>query len=239
MALRWSIYAPDRFAAINADSAVPPCELDLPMLTNLKPMPVFLRHDAAHTGTPLKEVKAFETQAKKVDVNLCLVGLGANGDEDNRKVEAFQTSLSGARRDLYARQLEFASNDPQVNRRAWLRIDEYDNRNNPNFEMRLHQPNGKEKGAVIETKKLHLYPATIDAKIEENTIQIKTSRVGSLTVFLSRCMFDQEKAVVIIANKQTICSKKFAPTLEFMLEEARRSGRRDRVYATAYSFRVR
>ncbi len=108
--------------------------------------------------------------------------------------------------------------------------------------MRIHKPHEtqlSEKGAVLETKKLRLHPATVHAEIEGNAVRLKTSYAASVTLFLGRTMIDWEKPVVVSANGKVVSSRKLTPALEFMLEEARISGRRDRVYAAALQIALR
>src|SRR5262249_17991212 len=135
-ALRWGLYCPDRFAAINAQSSPPLSELDMPMIANYTGIPLFWYHNPGHTSTPQEVADAFTAAVKKASLDACIVYAG-NEQLATEKVGPFQQRQLANRRDLYAKRLAFACNDLQVSRRAWVRIDAFDTRNNPEFEMRL------------------------------------------------------------------------------------------------------
>ena len=236
-ALRWGLYCPDRFAAINAQSSPPLSELDLPMIANYSGIPLFWYNDPGHTGTPPEIAAAFAGAVKKAGLDACIVNAGDEA-RSNDKVPAFLARQIAARRELCANRVAFACNDLQVSRRGWIRIDAFDARNNPEFELRLHKPNGAELGGVIETKKLRANPGAVTAAIDGNTIDIKTQFVTALTIYLARGMVDFSKPVAIAVNGRQVQSKLLTPALEFMLDEARQTGRRDRLYVVSCAVRV-
>ncbi|MBI3830013.1 MAG: hypothetical protein HY291_10875 [Planctomycetes bacterium] len=241
-ALRRALYFPDRLAAVNGDAAVPPTELESPLLANYNPIPVGFFFSAKHGNTPPEKAAAFEKQAEKAGVNLFFVDEEREPERVQRARDAYKEARQGAKRDLYAKQCDFASNDAQANRKAWVRIDEYDLRDNPEMQLRIHQPdekNANEKGAVLENKRLLMHPATVHAVIEGNTVRIEAKYALGLTVFLGRAMVDWEKPVVVTANGRNALNRKLTPSLETLLEEARTSERRDRAYSIAIPVSLR
>jgi len=235
-ALRWALYLPDRFCAVDAQAGVAPSALDLPFVVNYKPIPVWLRHEFNHTHTPPEIVKAFQTEAQKAGVALTLTSDVEPKDSDAKAIASFKEAARASVRDLYAKHIEFANNDAQVNRKAWVRVDEYETRDNPELALKLHAPDGANKGQDLEIKKLRVNAATVDAQIDGNTVKLSTKFAKTLTLFLSARMLDLDKPITVIADGRTLFTKKAAPpSLEFMLEEARQSGRRDRAYWTSLS----
>ncbi|MFQ6083812.1 MAG: alpha/beta hydrolase-fold protein [Candidatus Aminicenantia bacterium] len=112
-------------------------------------------------------------------------------------------------RNPHPNKIELVMNYPQYNRSYWLRVE--------------------------RTNQL---PAKVSAKINDNTIEIKTEGVLSLTVFLDEELVDISKEVIIKINRKQVYKVQPLPTVKCLLKSVRETIDPKLSYGVALVFKI-
>lgn len=153
------------------------------------------------------------------------------GEENEPVLDWFATKV----RPRYPDAVEFLSDDPDLKRSWWIEVLEH-----------AGSEIGKMKhadmdGNVVEERPQLSPPARLRARVarKRNGFRVSAKGVRRYRIYLHDAMVDFSRPITVTTNGRTRIHKEIRPSVDFLLDEARRTGDRTRTYWAAIDVTVK
>jgi hypothetical protein len=260
---RLTVLQPDRFAAGCSDSGAPLEPSLRRQYRNLHSLPLYLwsgEHDElVPNAVILEEKSVFETL--KLPGTFVIDPNGSHCSNPNLSTAAVEFFNSHTR-ERYPQRLAFASQEDGPGlRHYYAEIVKADDAANVPYTfnilniMKMVDASGGsldkardvkgfvEKGGdiVVDSRRMWRNPRELELHIDraQNAVVIdETKLIKTCRIFVDDELLDLDREIKVLSNAKTISTQKVARSIQFMLDEARRTGRRDLTYWGAVTVEV-
>jgi predicted esterase len=232
-----SLY-PGRFAAIaprigaplrlrTVDPRTREERVEVRFVENLCATPVFTVVGARDDRIPIEQVRLGRDRMREVGVPLVYHEHADGGHEwFPEEDEAVLEWMLRQRLLRYPNPLWFVTDEEAFPRGYWIEVLEPAGREQIEFQ---HLDRNNE---VAEVRRAYRPDARIRAQVDRdaNEIRLNAQGVRRLRLYLHDALVDFEREIVVRANRTVVFRGRVEPSVEFLLEEARRTGEREIVY---------
>ncbi|KAF0245115.1 MAG: hypothetical protein FD180_1892 [Planctomycetota bacterium] len=196
-------------------------------LDNLRLSPSYFIHGALDPMFPIKTPRAFAEIAKEQKLNVDyheFANSGHEGAPDDEIQKSFEWATDKVRVP-YPKKFAWTADYLDAARLSWVEVTRLDARvkcDNVQFVDQEKKP--------VESRSVMQEPARFQVEVKGQTIELKTKHITKIRVFWNPAVVDLTKDVVVKSNGKSKWKGVPALSIRQMLDEARRTGRRDVVF---------
>ncbi|MCC6739089.1 MAG: hypothetical protein IT452_08585 [Planctomycetia bacterium] len=193
-------------------------------LDNLRFGPSYFIHGALDPMFPIKTPREFAEIAKTMKLNVDYHEFANNGHEgasEEEILKSFEWATDKVRTP-YPKSFAWTADYPEVARFSWIEATRFD----PSVKCDRVQFLDQDKKPV-ETRAVLTEAARFSVEVKEQVVELKARNISKIRVFWNPAVVDLSAEVTVKVNGRSRWKGKPVVSVRQMLDEARRTGRRD------------